>query len=557
MSNKNTLNSDQNYKLAMSKKLCYENTLSTQKMVPDAPDNFEISEQLDKAQPRTEPRSLDLYGSTREKVSKLPRKTKNKNDKFIKILKDLSFTDSEGSDVESGDAVRAENHTVSSARNTLQDGGAATMNTGHLSSNDADDTDSFYLLKAMQKSQKSEPKAKKEVPRKQENQLQEKIDLEKKYNADLFDCMTDDTSQEVLERQNSKRRKLRPISSSDDSSDDTEVLLNPIFPVSSRPQQQETVETQNTSIDQVSPQARPFIDLSQESDEQTSSDIDEDDLDVFLNTAKNHSVPKVSAPKSGDKNKMSVEASNSQSAVLDISSPHVLGSETGNDSVQLYDYRGPSENVPKKHHSGHKGHRGESHSKSTRHKDFRPASSLLSSSPDAGAASSPDVPGAKPARSLRERRTKKTPGGTSNVKVRKPSGRSATSRQRSQAVSNGATRTPRRWSNTSQDSHPTQGKKGQDKIGRSTSNFLKLLFNAYLFTLGMPIIYGNMLLCTNITQNEVLFLCQKIDWIHIFAHLWRHSGLQLPFAIVANLEKNIELATMALQLAKTLAPWFF
>ena len=29
------------------------------------------------------------------------------------------------------------------------------------------------------------------------------------------------------------------------------------------------------------------------------------------------------------------------------------------------------------------------------------------------------------------------------------------------------------------------------------------------------------------------------------------SGLQLPFAIVANLEKNIELATMALQLAKT------
>ena len=35
------------------------------------------------------------------------------------------------------------------------------------------------------------------------------------------------------------------------------------------------------------------------------------------------------------------------------------------------------------------------------------------------------------------------------------------------------------------------------------------------------------------------------------------SGLQLPFAIVANLEKNIELAKMALQLAKTLAPWFF
>ena len=34
------------------------------------------------------------------------------------------------------------------------------------------------------------------------------------------------------------------------------------------------------------------------------------------------------------------------------------------------------------------------------------------------------------------------------------------------------------------------------------------------------------------------------------------SGLQLPFAIVANLEKNIELATMPLQLAKTLAPWF-
>ena len=35
------------------------------------------------------------------------------------------------------------------------------------------------------------------------------------------------------------------------------------------------------------------------------------------------------------------------------------------------------------------------------------------------------------------------------------------------------------------------------------------------------------------------------------------AGLQLPFAIVANLEKNIELATMALQLAKTLAPCFF
>ena len=38
--------------------------------------------------------------------------------------------------------------------------------------------------------------------------------------------------------------------------------------------------------------------------------------------------------------------------------------------------------------------------------------------------------------------------------------------------------------------------------------------------------------------------------------LCEDTGLQLPFAIVTNLEKNIELVTMALQLAKTLAPWY-
>ena len=43
----------------------------------------------------------------------------------------------------------------------------------------------------------------------------------------------------------------------------------------------------------------------------------------------------------------------------------------------------------------------------------------------------------------------------------------------------------------------------------------------------------------------------------IYSPININSGLQLPFAIVTNLEKNIELATMALQLAKTLAPWFF
>ena len=47
-----------------------------------------------------------------------------------------------------------------------------------------------------------------------------------------------------------------------------------------------------------------------------------------------------------------------------------------------------------------------------------------------------------------------------------------------------------------------------------------------------------------------------VSWLVVKTH-HMHSGLQLPFAIVANLEKNIELATMALQLAKTLAPWFF
>ena len=58
--------------------------------------------------------------------------------------------------------------------------------------------------------------------------------------------------------------------------------------------------------------------------------------------------------------------------------------------------------------------------------------------------------------------------------------------------------------------------------------------------------------------NDGCDFVKLVKWclISCVLPLGSDAGLQLPFAIVANLEKNIELVTMALQLAKTLAPWY-